>query len=256
MRYLRPILVFSLLMVVKILSRCFYRTKFAWSGETPADPWKDIRLIAVLNHTSLFEPLYMGIIPIRVLWRIATHGVAPAAAKTVDRPLVGLFYRLIGGRVIAVSRKRDATWQAVLDEIDPKSIVVVFPEGRMKRANGLDRDGGRMTVRGGIADFLKAIPDGRMLVAYSGGLHHVQIPGQRIPKLFATLRMKVENLSIADYREDQMAAAGESSFRRAVITDLERRRDEICPPMENLCAKGSRQTRTISTEQTNPSTSS
>jgi len=235
MKYIRAIFVFFLLVTVKVAIRCFYRTEMTWSGETPTAPWRDLRLIVVLNHTSLFEPLYAGIIPLRMLWRVATHGVAPAAAKTIDRPLVGIFYRLIGGRVISVSRKRDASWQAVLDEIDSKSVVLVFPEGRMKRKNGLDRNGKPMTVRGGVSDFLEAIPDGRMLIAYSGGLHHVQCPGQRGPKLFQTLRMKVENLSIAAYRDELIAQAHDDSLKHKVMRDLERRRDIICPPMERLC---------------------
>ena len=256
MRYIRVFFVFCLLLVVKTLSMCLYRTKMAWLGTTPSDPWRDIRLLVVLNHTSLFEPLYAGIVPIRVLWRIASHGVAPAASKTVDRPIVGLFYGLIGGRVVPVSGQRDATWQAVLKEIDPKSIVIVFPEGRMKRANGLDRNGKPMTVRGGVSDFLKAIPDGRMLIAYSGGLHHVQTPGQRIPNFFETLRLKIENLSIAEYRKELTAQAGDQSLKHLVIKDLERRRDKICPPMERQCYAGSRLVSTRVPEQTKISTSS
>ena len=46
----------------------------------------------------------------------------------------------------------------------------------MKRANGMDLEGMPMTIRGGVADLLMAIPGGRMLIAYSGGLHHVQVP--------------------------------------------------------------------------------
>ena len=45
-----------------------------------------------------------------------------------------------------------------------------------------------MTVRGGVFDVLDAIGEEQMIVAYSDDLHHVQIPGQTIPKLFRKIR--------------------------------------------------------------------
>jgi len=102
----------------------------------------------------------------------------------------------------------------------------------MKRANGLDSEGKPMTVRGGIADILESIGEGRMILAYSGGLHHVQIPGERFPRLFRTIRMRLELVDIGAYRREILAAAGREGFRRAVVADLERRRDLYCPPPE------------------------
>jgi len=78
-----------------------------------------------------------------------------------------------------------------------------------------------------VADILQAIQQGRMLIAYSGGLHHVQIPG-RIPNVFTTVRLRVENLDIADYFAEQMAKGGPEQFKRNVIRDLESRRDTYC----------------------------
>jgi hypothetical protein len=100
----------------------------------------------------------------------------------------------------------------------------------MKRANGLDSQGKPMTVRGGIADILETMGDGRMLLAYSGGLHHIQVPGQRFPRLFKTIRMRLEVVDIVSYRAARMAEeGGPRGFRRAVAQDLERRRDLYCP---------------------------
>ena len=65
-------------------------------------------------------------------------------------------------------------------------MVIILPEGRMKRENGLDLHGNPMNVRGGIADILLAMKQGRMLIAYSGGLHHVQFPGG-VPRIFKTV---------------------------------------------------------------------
>ena len=120
------------------------------------------------------------------------------------------------------------TESAVLQRIDPKSMIVIAPEGRMKRANGLDLHGKPMTVRGGIADILHAVKDGRMLLAYSGGLHHVQVPGH-IPNVFKTVRMRIENLEIADYIADRLREGGPESFKKNVMKDLDRRRDEYAP---------------------------
>jgi len=228
-RFFRTLMVFWLLMVMKYVSRIFYRHDFAFVGDVPKDPWKDLRLVAFLNHTSLFEPVFVGGVPNSFLWRLAAHGVVPAADKTTERPLVGLVFKFVAHHVIAITRERDHTWFQVLQKIDPNSMVIIAPEGRMKRANGLDSNGQPMTVRGGIADILLAVKEGRMLLAYSGGLHHVQIPGHAMVRVFETVRMRIENLDIADYIAAMMAKGGPEEFKRNVREDLDRRRDFYCP---------------------------
>jgi hypothetical protein len=225
--FLRSALVFAILLFLKYLSKIFYRHDFAFLGPTPPNPWKDLRLVVFLNHTSLFEPIFLGGVPTSFMWRLAAHGVVPAADKTTDRPLVGLVFKFVAHHVIPITRERDETWFAVLQRIDPKSMIVIAPEGRMKRANGLDLNGKPMTVRGGIADILNAVKQGRMLLAYSGGLHHVQVPGH-IPNVFKTVRMRIENLEIADYIAEQMRD-GSENFKKNVMKDLDRRRDEYAP---------------------------
>jgi len=229
MGLLRSITVFVLLATLKYLSKIFYRHEITLIEPHPKDPWKGIRLVAFLNHTSLFEPVFLGGVPNRFIWRLAAHGVIPAAEKTTGRPLVGLIFRFVAHHVIAITRERDHTWFQVLEKIDPKSMVVIAPEGRMKRETGLDVSGNPMTVRGGIADVMLAIQRGPMLLAYSGGLHHVQIPGRAMVRLFVPVRMRIENLEIADYIAEQMAKGGEENFKRNVREDLERRRDLYCP---------------------------
>jgi hypothetical protein len=227
---LRDYLVFLLLLAIKVFTRTFYRVQMRWLGDPPKDRWRRIRVVAILNHTSLFEPLFAGGCPNHFLWRMARHGVVPIARKTSDRAVVGQFYGLIANRVISITRERDETWDQVLAGIDPDAMVALLPEGRMKRANGLDSEGRPMTVRGGIADILETIGEGRLLLAYSGGLHHVQVPGQRFPRLWKTIRMNLELVDIGAYRRELMAQAGEAGFKRAVTADLERRRDENGPP--------------------------
>jgi 1-acyl-sn-glycerol-3-phosphate acyltransferase len=224
---------FSLAVLVTVwsLSRLFWRIEFTWVGEVPSDDrWGRLRIVAILNHTSLYEPIFAGGTPFRFLRRIADHGVIPVADKTLARPIVGRFFGSLAAHVVALSRQRDHTWREVLDKThDPKAMVAILPEGRMKRASGLDKEGRPMTVRAGIADVLLAVPEGRLLIAYSEGLHHVQVPGERLPRLFKTVRMRLEVLDIAAYREALLAQAGQRGFHQAVIDDLTRRREIYCP---------------------------
>jgi hypothetical protein len=231
--FLRTVMVFTLLTSLRFVSRIFYRFDFQFIGPTPPDPWGDLGLVAFLNHTSLFEPVFLGGVPNRFIWRLAAHGVVPAADKTTGRPLVGLIFRFVAHHVIAITRERDETWFKVLRQIDPQSMVIIAPEGRMKRANGLDVNGKPMTVRGGIADILLAVKQGRMLLAYSGGLHHVQVPG-RTPRVFKTVRMRIENLEISDYISEMAARGGPEMFKKNVMMDLDQRRDAYAPEENRL----------------------
>ncbi|MFZ2490074.1 MAG: 1-acyl-sn-glycerol-3-phosphate acyltransferase [Thermoanaerobaculia bacterium] len=230
MTLIRSAMVFYLVAWLKMLSRIFYRVEFRWLHPIPRDPWADIRLVIFLNHTSLFEPVFLGGVPNRFIWRLAAHGVIPAADKTTERPLVGLIFKFVAHHVVPITRERDNSWFQVLEKIDPKSMVVIAPEGRMKRKNGLDLQGRPMSVRGGVADILDAIKRGKMIIAYSGGMHHVQIPGH-LPRLFKTVRMNAQNVEIADYIAE-MAGGSPEEFKRNVMRDLDRRRDELCPPEE------------------------
>lgn len=227
---MRAYIVFMVLFLVKVFARIFYRMEWKFIGDVPPEPWRRHRLVAILNHTSLYEALFAGVCPNHFLWRLARHGVVPIAKKTTDRALVGRFYNLVAARVVSITRERDETWSHVLQQIDPDAMVLILPEGRMKRANGLDADGKPMTVRGGIADIIETMGSGRMLLAYSGGLHHVQVPGQTFPKLFKRIQMNLEVVDIDSFRAARMEdGGGPRGFRRAVANDLERRRDLYCP---------------------------
>ena len=224
----RAMVVFTFLFGLKVFSRLLYRHDLGWVGEVPDRPLRDIRLVALLHHTSLYEFLFAGSVPNAFLWQVARHGVVPVADKTIQRPVVGAFFRAIAANVVPISRQRDHTWHQVLEKLGPRSLLIILPEGRMMRKDGLDKRGRAMTVRGGIADILEAIPHGPFLIAYSGGLHHVQAPGDRWPKLFQRIRMRFEQFDVADYREARRREAEQAGtlFKRAVIQDLARRRDE------------------------------
>jgi 1-acyl-sn-glycerol-3-phosphate acyltransferase len=225
---------YSVLLGINALSRAFYRHDVRWVEPPPEDPWSSLRLVAILNHTSLYEPILAGGVPRGLLRQIARHGVVPVAEKTLRRPMVGRFFQLVAPDVVPVTRQRDQSWTELTSRVRPDSLVIILPEGRMKRATGLDKEGNPMTVRGGIADLLRAIPSGSMLLAYSGGLHHVQHPGELLPRPFKTVRMRLELLDIAAYRDRLVREHGRHGFKLAVIRDLEARRDMHLREMESL----------------------
>lgn len=227
---MRSYVVFLLLLLIKCASRILYRVRLGWVRAPSADPWTGLRILAMLNHTSLFEPIYAAVAPNRLLWQIAAHGVVPVAQKTTDRRLVGRFFRFVAHQVVSVTRERDHTWADVMSRVqDPQALVVILPEGRMMRRTGLDSHGQPMTVRGGIADIIMAVPSGRMLLAYSGGLHHVHAPGDRFPRFFKRVHLCAEVVDIETYRRALLESAGEEGFKGVVIQDLTKRRDESCP---------------------------
>ena len=161
------------------------------------------------------------------MWHAAGKYIAPGADSTIKRPIVGKLVRFLGPELIPISRKRDDTWRYFIDRVKEDSVVIILPEGRMKRPTGLDKHGNPMTVRGGVADILAKMKHGKMLILYSGGLHHVSVPGQKFPNLFKTITCKTEVLDIEKYIEE-MHAAPTPDFRQAVIEDLQGRLEEHC----------------------------
>lgn len=238
MQQLRSCVVFAFLFVLKAVSRLVYRFELEWlddHGEDRSDPWQGIRVAAFLHHTSLFDLLFVAALPNHMLWLLARRAVAPGADVTLERPIAGPLARLFVHRMIPVTRQRDESWDRMLEAIDEDTVVVLAPEGRMMRKNGLDKHGQPMTVRGGIADILEAVEPlpgrDRLLLVHSQGLHHVQAPGERLPRLFRTFAAKLESLPIPAYLADRRAEAERDgvTVRQAVIRDLEARRDRHCP---------------------------
>lgn len=223
---MRTLVSFAILGSVKIFAALFYKLELKWLGDDE-DPWSGIRFIVFLNHTSLFEPLFVGLAPFSLVAKLSRKMVAPGADKTLRRPIVGLFYRLLSPGMVSITRKRDKTWTSFMDAIGEDSIIVIAPEGRMKRANGLDLQGNPMTVKGGVADILAELNAGKMLIAYSGGLHHVQVPGEKKFRLFKTLKMNAETLDIAEYKKSFPSEGVQ--WKRDVVEDMQRRLETNCP---------------------------
>lgn len=223
------------LSAVKILSVCFYRIQLRWEqGAAPTQQeWSRLKLGILLNHTSLFEPILLGGMPWALLWQMAKRGVFPIADLTFQRPFVGRFYTALGNAT-PVTRVRDESWDSFMASVQHDSLVLILPEGRMKRRNGLDKDGQAMTVRGGVADILMSIPDGLMLVAVSGGLHHIQAPGEGFPRLFRRAFISADFMEVASFVLPKLASCSASpsgepahAFKQAVIDDLTQRRDQV-----------------------------
>ncbi|MCG8462299.1 MAG: hypothetical protein MI919_38940 [Holophagales bacterium] len=232
---MRAPIVFLVLMFLRVVSRLFYRQQGLWVGDVPEERWPPYRLVAILNHTSLMECLFAGQVPARFLWRMANHATIPIASVTMERPIVGRLWSFVAANIVSISRERDHTWKQVVESVDdPDSMVIILPEGRMKRAGGLDKHGRPMTIRGGIADLVLGTPEGHMLLAYSQGLHHIQVPGQHRPRLFRPVRMRFEAFDIAAYRErlseglDLSEEKDQLRFRRRMMDDLTARRDRHC----------------------------
>lgn len=219
---------YAALLAVKYASRALYDIREEWVGDVPRDPWRGIRLIAVLHHTSLAEGVYLSVVPNRVLRKMARHAVLPVATETMERPLEGRIFRLLIPNAVPITRRRDQSWSRVLSQIDdPDSMLALFPEGRMMRTDGRDKKGGEMTVKPGVAEVLRCLGRGRMILAYSGGLHHVFEPGASRPRFFKSLHLRLESIDIADYVEARKQEG--EPYAQAVVRDLTHRRDLHTP---------------------------
>lgn len=183
-----------------------------------------------LNHTSLYEPLFTTALPFSFLWRMAASMNIPGANITLDRPLVGRFWKLMVPNITSITRKRDESWDNFLVQILPTDIVMIAPEGRMKRPNGLDKDGKPMTIRGGIVDILEKMDEGDMLLCLSGGLHHVQAPGEHYPTPFKKISMNFSLLNIAEYKKQ--FSDDPKQRRIEIVKDLQSRLERDCPKDE------------------------
>ena len=221
---MKNLISFFILISIKVFSKIFYRYKIHWPEKEII--WDDIKLIVFLNHTSLFEFLFIGFLPVSFLWKLSKRMIAPGADKTLDRPVVGAFFKLFSPGMTSISRKRDDTWEHFMNSIAANSIILIAPEGRMKRKNGLDLDGNKMTVKPGVVDILSGLNSGQMIVAHSAGLHHVQIPDEGLPRIFKTLEIRLSVFDIKTYTESFNEPIGEKNWRKLVLDDLQQKLEE------------------------------
>lgn len=224
---MQRIIAFLILASVKTFAHVFYRGNFKWLGDIPNNPWKNVRLFVFMNHTSLFEPLFVRVFPYSYIWELAEHMNVPGADITLNRPIVGRFWKLMMPNIASVTRRKDSSWDQYLQSIKPDSIIMIAAEGRMKRPNGLDKSGRPMTVRGGAADIIEGIHDGKMVLCLSGGLHHIQSPGQFVPKIFKEISMNLVYMDIEEYKKSFPENSRERKL--AIVQDLQKHLDNNCP---------------------------
>jgi hypothetical protein len=217
------------LLAIKYLSKIFYNTNENWNIPKNKIDWDKIKLIVFLNHTSLFEFLYINILPNKFLYKLSRRMVAPAASKTLDRPIVGLFFKLFSPGLISITRKRDDSWTNFLESIYEDSVILIAPEGRMKRENGLDAEGNEMTVKSGVVELIKKLKDGSIVFAYSGGLHHVNIPDKHNVSFFKTIKINVEILEIEKYKNSFNLDILSEAWNSTVLADLQNRLETKIP---------------------------
>jgi len=227
----------ELLIFLKGLRYVFYPTQIKWIQKPDAKNWDDIRLIFILNHTSLFEFIYAGVIPFKFLVRMSQNLVFPVAKETLAHPFYGPALKTLAPEVVPVTRRRDRTWQAFLAQLQPATILIVMPEGRMKRPDGLDKQGRAMTVKGGALDILRKFSQDKALLVYSGGLHHVLPPGKYVPRIFKRLAVALEAININEYLQTLEATRDRLSLKEAVARDLETRRDRYCPQVKRVACR-------------------
>ena len=229
---MKSLLSFFTLVFIKVMSKIFYHFDIGWPKENKII-WKEVKLIIFLNHTSLFEVVYLGILPVSFLRMLSKRMVAPGADKTLNRPFVGAFFKLFSPGMTPITRKRDDSWQEFLESIHDDSIIIIAPEGRMKRKTGLDLEGNKMTVKSGVVDVLAGLNKGQMIFAYSGGLHHVQVPGEGFPKLFKTVKMDLEAFDIPAYQAGFEGEIGSPAWKKLVLDDMQQRLETKPPKFDH-----------------------
>ncbi len=230
LREIQILVSFIVMCTIKLLSITFYRLRVTWAnGELLKEqPWSDkTKAIIFLGHTSLYEPIFAGAIPFSFLWYFSRRMIAPVASKTTERPIVGLFWKLLAPQMTSISRKRDKTWDDFLKSIKDDKVIIIAPEGRMKRPNGLDLHGKEMSVRSGIGEIVSELESGEILFLYSTkGLHHVQAPGQFLPRIFKTVNFHIETIEISEYKNQ--VKDNDEVLRKAIVKDMNQRLKKYC----------------------------
>ncbi len=219
---------FLLMAKVKILTHILYRGNKQWLSEEREESFKEVRLIVFLNHTSLFEPLFIRFASWGFLWDVAHKVIVPGADVTMNRPITGRLLKALLPGVIPISRKQDESWQHFLSLVGQDVITAILPEGRMKRRNGLDKHGKPMSVRGGVAEILERLDQGKILFVYSGGLHHIQSPGDVLPKVFKSISANLEIIDIPVYKQ-MISRINANSFKAKVMADMDQRLLDCVP---------------------------
>ncbi len=88
----RRTFVFLVLASLKTLGHLFYTFSISYDKQHTID-WRKIKLIAFINHTSLFDLLLVCVFPYSFLWEAAERTMTPIAEKPSKGPLSVLFLK-------------------------------------------------------------------------------------------------------------------------------------------------------------------
>ncbi len=231
--------------ILKVFLKFFYRYK-AYGCSLKEQDLSNTRCIILLNHTSLFEFLALPFVPNQLLRKIVGNAKLAGADTTFQNmPFIRRVYQFLSREAVSISRKRDQTWNRFIESNLVKPIWMLAPEGRMKRPDGFDKNGLKMTVKGGIADILSRLDEGNLLVGYSGGLHHIAPPGHKIPRIGKTIQYYFEVYSISQLNKKMGLKSKDTDskdwqdYRKNMIHFLEKKRDTICCRLEDsMASKG------------------
>ena len=78
-----------------------------------------------------------------------------------------------------------------------------------------------------IEHIIDRLEDGTILLCHSGGLHHIQKPGQHLPRIFQPIRMHVEVIELTEYKARFSKNTRERKIQ--IVQDLQNRLDTECP---------------------------
>ena len=176
-------------------------------------------------------------LPTKFLWRLAGNLSFPVAEETLKNPVFRFMFKTLAPNVVSLSRKRDNTWQQFKEGIKDESMVIIMPEGRMVRKNGLDKHGNPMSVRKGIAELVPRFSGEKILIAYGGGLAHILPPGSYFPRPFKKIELNIEFIDVDSYI-DTLNKKYNSSFADAIKEDLEDRLRRHKPTAARISHEG------------------
>ena len=69
---IKSIITFALLIAVRTAAKVFFKLENEWIGGEPENYAKGTRVIALLNHPCLYEPLVAGYAPLNLLWKFGS----------------------------------------------------------------------------------------------------------------------------------------------------------------------------------------
>lgn len=218
------VIIFFSWILVKILYRC----SWTWIGKNSDRGFQDMKALFLMNHTSYADHMIFVLVPINVIYKMFWNARIAVAQHQVKN-FKGLL-QYLENNIVPLSRQRDDSWNNYLSNANAKSIFVMYPEGTRMSPEGLDKNGKKVRVKGGVADILELLPDGDIVILYLDGFYEILGAGMKFPKLFKKVRVTAEVVDIAALKHE-LAYTGRHEdrydFRVRFIEWFEKRKQEV-----------------------------